>query len=760
MSLETESDESQSVSEPEKDGRPNPKFWIAQLSASKDAGKTHRDQTRKSIDEYLAFTTKATADVQAPANDSRYPIWWSTLKTVQPAIYSRTPIPVARKAFEDLDDAIARQSGIYLERLAEYLVRCNPFDRVHYVARDFFLWADKTTTRVRFDGAVKTTTVKTRYTPTQTIDDHGESVMIYRSESGEDLAEGQQLYEDEDGSYYAETESEEIDYAKVTIEPCFQDDELHTPNARTSEEVDWRAYKALMTRSDVKERFDKEDETFSDRLTYVPLGETDKDQKGDRKSTAETYCTVWEIWDKRKRRVMWLAEGFDEDFLDIKEDPYSLVGFFPSPPHMLGTCGPDSLYPVPAYIQMEPFINQLHGAAKTLQVYIRALRKRGFADASVGELDRLLNDVAAGEFLMIQNFEQLVKDGGLENIVKFFPTGEYSKAVSELIAASQDFENKFNELYGVPDILRGVSDPRETAAAQQQKGKYISLRFSAIQTEFQRLCRDGIELMCDLALKKFPEQKLIEIMGIQFEKPENQQIWPQCLALMQNDEQRMVRIDIETDSTITMNQNAEIEQMQYLTKTVTDGIRAIGEVAQNAPDYLPVAAESVRQLIGSLQQGKRVEGSFNQAWKQAQQPKPQAPDPAMQKVQAQIQVEQQKAQAQVQVAQMKAQTDAQLAMQKAQIEMELERRQAEHKMQLEQQDAMNQQQLAAVEAQTAVIKAQMEAQIQEKKAEDQATTAKMKVIGDLAAKKAQGVPEKGPAAMTINFKPLIHGKPE
>lgn len=722
--------------EPETQDGPNIKFWMAQIHAAGEAGKVHREQTRKAIDEYLAEAhMNVTRDARAQV-DARFPIWWSTIRTVQPAIYSRTPVVITEKAFSDLPDELGRLCSLGAERLGKYLIRCNSFDRVFYSVRDTFLFADKATPRIRFEGKIKKNSVRTAFTPSE----------------GEEL--GEDVEADETG-FYKVQEVEEVEYVKVTIEPVHYSDIRHTPNARTPEEIDWMAFNYVMTRQDVAERFDKENEVISGELTYTPLGETDEDRQK-KSDTAATYAKIWEIWDKRKKRVYWLAEGHNE-WLDDVEDPYGLRDFFPCPAFILGTVGPDSLFPVPPHTQLQPMILQMHSMAKRLRQLIRAIRRRGVGDGSVAELDALLNDTDEAEWLLIKNFDQLVKDGGLENILKFFPTAEYAQAVTELTNIIKVYEDKFNEAYGVPDILRGVTDPNETAAAQQLKGKFLSLRFSAIQREFQRLVRDSIEMMIDLALKLFPEKKLFTIMGFHLMKPEEQQMWPQVLQLLRDDDQRMITIDIETDSTITMNQNAEIEQRNYLAKSLFEGINTIAQAAQANPAYVPVAMEAVLLVVRGLQQGKQLEASLQKAMQQAMQPQQPAPDPAMVKAQAQMQIEQQKAQMQMQIAQMKAQSDVQLALQKAQIEAELEARQTQHKMQLEQQDAQNQQQLAAVEAQTAVIKAQMEAQLEEKKAVDSAEAQKMKVIGDIAMKKMQGPTKEASAPLTVNFKPTIHG---
>lgn len=694
-------------------------FWMSQIEAAKEMAKTSMDDAEDSVKEFTAGERSSKDEIKPK---SRYPIWWSSIRTVQPAIYSRTPIVVSEKAFDTMQDDIGRLAAICLERFGKFLIRACPFDRVQYATRDQFLHAGKTTNRVCFESKFIKSTAKTYYTPRETTDEMGEIVMSYADEQGNMLPEDAQLGQDEQG-FYSETESEELDYCKVDLIPTHFKDVLHTPNARWQEEIDWIAYRSLMTKDDCVERFGDE----ANELKYTPLGDNDRD-RADKKAIPSLYTTIWEIWDKREKRVYWLSEGKKDAFLDEKDDPYKLINFFPSPAFMLGTIGTENMYTVPDYVQLKPLIDQLHGCADRFRRLVLAAKKRGMADAAVDEL-KALEGIDEADFIFVKNFKQLIGDGGLDNLVKYFPTAEIVAAIQTMAEVLGLYEAKFNEMMGIPDILRGVSDPRETAAAQQQKGHYISLRFSAIQREFQRLVRDDIELMLDLALKMFPTEKIASICGVKYMNEREQMIWPQALEMMRNDTERQVRITIETDSTITMNQNADIEQRNYLAKTLFDGITAIAKATQEAPEFVPVVMEAVLYVVRGLQQGKQIEETLQRSLQQALAPKPQQPpppDPAMVKAQAQIQTTQMKAQADIQSKQMQVQADIQQKDMATQAEIVREDRKAQQQAQLEQQDADNDMALAEREIELKAMLAQVQADIARQKANDQAEIALIK----------------------------------
>lgn len=694
-----------------KKGKPNIQFWISQLEAAKAAKKRWEESSKRAWDEYLGGKADRLPirDQDNKTPPSRYPIFWSSIKTIQPMLYSQTPKEDIEKVFDDLEDNIARLGSLSLERLSKYLKRMAPFDRVQYATRDDFIMTGKTTNRVCFDSNIKQEPKKKYYVQTQAMGPDGVPMPVWVDSEGTPMPQDAPIGQDETG-VYIEIMEESIDYTKVELLPVNYQDYLHTPNARHWEEIDWIAFKSLMDKDECIDTFGKEQAEKIKYLTYSRQEEKDgsPEEKG---SLPIQFACIWEIWNRKKKEVYWMADGYTEDFLTPLNyeggDPYELCGFFPCPPFMLGTTGPDHLYPVPDFVQLEPIILQLHGMAQRLRRLVRAVRRRGVYDESVEELKRLEDETDEAEFLGVANFKELIGDGGLEAIVKYFPVETIVQATEQMAQIIALYEEKFNELYGIPDILRGASDPTETAAAQQLKGHFLSVRASMIQKEFQRLVRDDLELMCDLALKKFPEEKLIQIMGVRRWSPEDQQYWPQVLLLLRDDQERKIRINIETDSTITMNQQAEMAQRNELAQSFFQGLSAVAQVSQNSPEAVPAAFQVLLLAIQGLPKGKEVEQTLRQTAMQMMQPKEQQPDPAMMKAQADVQANQQKLQAQLQFEEQKMMMQAQIDERRETLEAIRAEKEFMQKMQLEEFDARHQWKLKELEAELALMKAQI-----------------------------------------------------
>lgn len=626
LSEDRELDEDSSDN-PEREGGNDAAFWKVQIKQSKSQAKPHIDATDEAVREYLGtFSALNTVNKKDRWGEVRFPIFWSSIRTMQPALYSQTPTPVGERMLDDEDDNIARLGSVMVERLAKYLMRSTPFDRIEMMTCTTFLWSGKATNKICFydesydlaEGKEKTTKVYYALT----VDPTGNQQLV--DDRGEPLPDGIEVLEDEKG-YYTEQSSEEYGRKYVSLEPVAYNDILHSPQARHWDEVDWLAFRLLLNKSDVKERFGKE---VADTLSYSSTTDEVKEKNKKRDgSQAEAYAEVWEIWDRQRKEVLYVTDDYEDFLEDPKDDPYGLPGFYPCPPFMLGTVGPDDLYPVPDYIQLRPLILQLHAFAKRLKRLIKATQAVGVFDNTIDELGDLNLDAVDGDFIGVSNFAQIMNKGGLNQIVQFFPTDQIAKTVTLMFSAMQAYEQFYNDTYGIPDIIRGTSDPNETAAAQQMKGKYASLRFSFMQREFQRLVRDDIEIMCDIALASFEDHQLMEIMGYRFMEPEDQQNFNLALDLLRDPVERIVRVSIQTDSTITMNEDAEQAQRQQLATTIFSGLQSIAPALEATPALGSALCSVVMLLVRGERDGKDLEEKLEKAFNIMLQPPPPPPPP-------------------------------------------------------------------------------------------------------------------------------------
>ena len=124
-------------------------YWLKWIRASKDAGKRHYYDSKDSYREY----EKDFNEKMAQAYDNRqqvastYPIFWSSLQTLMPAYYARTPKLNVERAFNITDD-VANTAGLIFKRMGDYQVRCGNFDEIMNAEVCEYINAAKATTQL------------------------------------------------------------------------------------------------------------------------------------------------------------------------------------------------------------------------------------------------------------------------------------------------------------------------------------------------------------------------------------------------------------------------------------------------------------------------------------------------------------------------------------------------------------------------------------------------------------------------------------
>lgn len=670
--------------------------WIR--SSESIAKKSHWNNCRDAWREYLnTVVHNAAADALGYVGPKRYPIFWSSVRTIQSAYYSKTPKVIARRQF-DVDDPIARTACVIYERAARYWMRNSPYDTTMYSARDEYILCDKATVKVCHEHEEEEREERKKLIRAKKED--GSPLFI--NEDGEEVSDGVETDEKTGDTYYNSTGTY-VTKRKILLAPVSYDEILVTPYARDWSEVDKIAFPIICSKADFRNRFPNapQDITFS---SYSSQKRDKDDEGGDTaikgSNTVELFTTYYEVWNIKTKTVCCVSLFSDEYLEEPKPDPFKLIGFFPVAPFILGTKPRDSMFPTPMYTQLKPTIEQLHKLYNKIFNLITAIRRRAIADASLEDVAAAINGAQDNEVIISKGFKDLVEKGGLQNAIQYLPVAELVSAISELEQLTDKFKNEFYEFTGVPDVIRGASDPIETATAQTTKAKHAGIRFQTEIRKMEGLARDGIELMLDLCFSKCSDDEIMDIAGYDHLDANDQQNFFESLALLRDDDARMIRIDVETDSTSDMADDQA--ERNAVTQTVMTGLEKVAAIAQSAPAFTGAALKALLFALRGFSNGKAFEDEVQQAvgalMDQADQPPP-PPPPNPDLV---------KAQAQIQVATVQAQADMAINNAKVQAEMVRDQQRFEHEAALENADASHQQQLKNLEAQLAQYKAELD----------------------------------------------------
>lgn len=660
----------------------------------------------------------------------RYNILWSIVESSKPALFSANPKPDIERRFRDKDD-LGRISSMVLERSISYFIGEAFGDACRQAVADRLLpgrglvWA--------------------RYEP------HFKDAS--ENENAEVADEGPEITDNVSGDYAEDTaggesESPEGDNTDEVLENeviCW--DYVHWQDfghcfGRTWDEVPGAWRKVYLTREELEKRFGKE---IGSKIT---LDYSPHDLKDNKYDEIEKKATIYEIWDKCYKTVLWIHKDFAEKPLDEKDDPLGLEGFFPFPMPLFATLANDECIPVPDYVEWQDQADELDELTSRIGSITKCIKVAGVYASDAAGIGRLLAEGVENQLVPIDQWAVFAEKGGMKGIMELLPMEEILKTLLGLYEAREQVKQDLYEISGSADIMRGQSDPDETYGAQNIKAQFGTMRLNDKQEQIKRFCRDLIKIGTQIIANHFSIETIKKICGMQLLTDQEKQLvqtrmqmltqmqqqsqqtkqqlnpqmlqslpplpdwlqkldqddmdelmdnptWEEVDGLIRDEVMLSYKIDIETESTIKFDQEADKAARVEFLEAVGKFISA----AQNNqnPDLAPLLAKLLMFGVRGFKIGKELETAFDIAIhkleKDAQNPQ-QKQDPEMAKVQgemalgqqrlqADMQIEAQKAkdeqarlQMQAKVDQHQAQVDAQLEQFKAQIEDGFKRWQA------------------------------------------------------------------------------------
>ena len=619
--------------------------WLNLLRESEKAFERWNDHC-DNLDRRFANLERLADNVR----DREFQLFWANLEVLKPSIYAKPPVPVVVPKFKD-------QRPLQLAA-SEMMERCCvvAFD----IARinDLMLL-------VRDDTVL-----------------YSRGVAWCRYEDG-----------DKD-SYY--------DYEKVCVDHKNRRDFLHSLS-RSWREVTWVAAASYLTRSQARKRFHEHSGDCYQEADYKvdrdaeEIGGTDKRER----------AKFWEIWDKNEQRVVWVAEGCEE-ILDEDDPHLQLEGFFPCPKPAYSTVQPGSLIPVPEALQYRDQLGEVNVLTGRIHALSEALQAKGFYPAGSGELaeaiETALKMSSPGVIMVpISNWAAF---GGSKETIIWMPIDMIAATVTQLVTIRKQVIDDVYQITGLSDIMRGATDARETLGAQQLKTQYGSTRIRDKQQELVRIARDLVGITSEIITEVFDEETMIgmsqtQVPTLKMQEKQIRDIQQQMLTQKQQIEQvrqdprylqatqanpeaaqqldaevqraldagqdainaivekpnteqvfrflkdnraKAFSLDIETDSTIMIDENGEKERRGEFIGVLSQMLGQIGQMVTATPESAEFCGELLKFAVAPFRAGRSLTGAIDQLIElmKQQQGKKQGDDPVTAQNKTALQIEQMK----------------------------------------------------------------------------------------------------------------------
>lgn len=553
-----------------------------------------------SIDKIYA-DLKRLADV---SGDREFQMFWANLEVLRPSLYSRPPRPAVATRFNDMQP-LPRAASEVLERALTVNFELEDINAVMLLVRDDMLI-------------------------------NGRGVAWIRYEDDSDPVEAVAIAQDPKNQ-------------RVPYEHVDRGDFIHEP-ARKWQEVGWVAKRAWLTRDQGITR-------FGDIFTRVDLKERKEPADNDSNYKGEKKGEIWEIWSKTRNCVVWITEGLEE-VLDIREPFLKLDGFFPCPKPAYATLERRKLVPVPDYYFTRDQLDEINELTARISALAEGLRMKGLYAAGAGDLAEAVEAALRQQdnnaiLVPVANFAAL---GGaaLRDSIIWLPIAEVATTVRELILLRRQIIDDVYQITGLSDIMRGTTEPAETATAQELKSQYGSVRIRERQAELIRFARDLTRIVGEIMAENFTPETFVTmtqvnlptaaavqrqvqqvtLQAVQFlRSPEGQALATQSseqiqqlqgqtqtqlrelastvtidqvVALLREQRIRPFVLEIETDSTIQVDENSEKQRRTEFLASLAGVIQQLTPLAQAQPAAGPFTAEMIKFAMAPFRAGRAM----------------------------------------------------------------------------------------------------------------------------------------------------------
>ena len=623
--------------------------WSAEIvAAEKEVEKWHKQAWR---------VVKRYKDERDGADtmNRKFNVFSTNVDIMQASLFSKIPKAMVTRRFGQMDDDAARVAALMLQNcIFQNMDEADcDFGNMMRSAITDRLVAGTGNAWVRLETEIETKTLEIE------TDEFG----IVETEPSDEPLDEQTTYD-------------QIVNQEVCIDYVHWDDFLISP-CRTYGEKRWLARKVCMDYDAISKRFGKE------KADLIAYNKTKVGAAGEATDNPENMVIqetiVYEIWSEADKKVFWYSKSCPE-LLDSKDDPLQLEGFYPCPKPMFALQSTSTYIPVPDYVMIQDQYSELDLVNNRISMLIQACKVAGLYDASSGDIKRLLTEGTDNQLIPVSNWSSFAEKGGIQGIVSWLPLDTIGTALDKLRTAREDIKAQIYELTGISDIVRGQSKASETLGAQQMKQQFATVRIGKVIEEVAMFAQKVLQLKGEIICKHFQDEVIAKQANIAYYPDgQNTELVASAMKLLKNEDDFNWRVKIESDSMGQVDYNAQKQEKVEFTNAVATFLQSTASVLKNNPELAPVALETLKFAVSGFKASSELEGVIDNTIKQVQQklaqpPTPPQPDPAMQKMQMEMQMKQQE----FGMKQQESQQEMQLQMHNDQ--MEIQKKQAEMQM--------------------------------------------------------------------------------
>ena len=585
------------------------KMWKQEIRLHGDSSK--EGEWRKRATRVLERYRDERRHSDRNSSAQRFNIFYSNVETLKPSIYSKTPEPDVRRRYLDKDPD-GRTAAEMLERALSAMMDDEraDFDVVMEAVRDDVLLPGRGVARVRYEAEIVTREAMP-LTQAAINQDTGEEEINTLGF----VLDGQPVEPEIDAQGRATVE-EKVDERVWAEYVPWQHFRYFPASAERWDQVYAVGFRHFMTQDMLAEQ-------FGTKSKDVTLGAEMTDEKDGRDKDVVKRAEVWEIWDKRVEERVWF--GWDDvEPIEVEDDPLNLEGFFPCPRPLYAIKTNDSMVPVPELTLYQDQADELDNITSRINHIIDMIRVRGAWDSTLKAMGDILQ-APEGEMVSVDGAAFAEK--GIAGALWMVPIEQYAQVLVVLTQQRAELKQEIYEITGISDLMRGATKASETATAQRIKGTFGAQRSTPRQKPMERFARDLLRIMAEVAAEHFSPETFARMTGMQ---PE-----PQVMELLRDEKVRGFRIDIETDSTVQPDAEAEKQNTVEFVTSITGYMETAATIGAQVPQMTPLLMEMLKFAMRRFKVGRTLEQVIDETADQLSQAAQQPAGPSEAEVRAQ-----------------------------------------------------------------------------------------------------------------------------
>lgn len=462
------------------------------------------------------------ANLEGLANtgrDREFQMFWANIEVLKPSIYSRAPVPVVVPRFKD-GKSVNRVASELLERSSVTAFEIADINAVMKLIRDDLVITARGVAWVRYE------TKKESSTDTQrTCIEH-----VDRKDFAHDLA-------------------------------------------RKWSEVDWVAKRSWLTKAKMRKRFGRISGKAYQDATYTGRRE-DKEAGASDGSSQAAVWEIWSKSANKVFWVAeGCDKTLDEDAPHLKLEHFFPC---PQPAYATVQRRtlipvPDVMF----YKDQLEEVNELTARIATLThaIKLRGFYPAGASDLA-DAIEAAVKNVQDNVVLVGVSNWAVTGASTVKDSIIWLPMDMVAKVITQLIELRRQIIDDIYQITGLSDIMRGATVASETLGAQQLKSQYGSIRIRDRQEELIRMALDLTRIVAEVMAENFTSKTLLEMS--QMDIPSDADVEKKAKPLEQQAKQieRQIRAELNDPETKQLAQQHP-EQAQQLIEQARAQIQAL-----------------------------------------------------------------------------------------------------------------------------------------------------------------------------------------